>query len=107
MSGHKPFKVLRDRAVADPKRRNRIERYRRQMLAAIALGELRESKAVTQRELAEKIGVTQANVSRIEHEDDVHISTLQSYIEALGGKLQIRAVFPDEVVDVHLESDAG
>jgi hypothetical protein len=43
----------------------------------------------------------------VEHQDDLYLSTLRSYIEALGGELQIRAVFEDETVDLDVrESEA-
>ena len=45
--------------------------------------------------MAETLGVTQAKISRIEHEEDLYLSTLRGYIMALGGELEIHAVFPD------------
>ena len=50
---------------------------------------------MTQAKLADALGVNQGEVSKIEHRTDLYISTLAGYIEALGGKLEIRAVFPD------------
>jgi hypothetical protein len=41
------------------------------------------------------LGVNQGEVSKIEHRTDIYLSTLAGYVEALGGKLEIRAVFPD------------
>ena len=37
-------------------------------------------------------------MSRIEHEEDVYLSTLRNYVEALGRRLEIAAVFPDQVL---------
>jgi transcriptional regulator with XRE-family HTH domain len=50
---------------------------------------------MTQTKLAETLGVNQSEVSKIEHRTDVYISTLAEYVEALGGRLEIRAVFRD------------
>jgi hypothetical protein len=50
---------------------------------------------MTQQGVARVLNVFQANVSRIEHEEDVYLSTLRAYVAALGGELQINAVFPD------------
>ena len=36
-----------------------------------------------------------SEISRIENRTDVYVSTLASYVEAMGGRLEIRAVFPD------------
>jgi transcriptional regulator with XRE-family HTH domain len=55
---------------------------------------------VAQREVAETLNVTQANVSRIEHEEDLYLSTLRAYVAALGGDLELRAVFPERTVTI-------
>lgn len=74
---------------------------KRAMLAAQRLSGMRERRSMTQREVADALAVSQANVSRIEHEDDLYLSTLRAYVEALGGTLDINARFPDgEVIKV-------
>ncbi len=45
-------------------------------------------------------GKTQANVSRIEREEDVYLSTLRKYVQALGGRLELCPGFPDETVSL-------
>ena len=50
---------------------------------------------MTQVRLAEVLGVNQGEISKIEHRTDFYVSTLAGYVEALGGKLEIRAIFPD------------
>ena len=54
---------------------------------ALALAEMRRSRGVTQKQLAETMHVSQANISRIEHGEDAQLSTIQRYISALGGHL--------------------
>ena len=83
---------------ADPVRRSRVDDYKHAMREAVVLAQLRESRAVTQQELAGALEVSQPNVSRIEHQDDLFLSTLRSYVEALGGRLELRAVFDDETL---------
>ena len=65
---------------------------------------MREDSAITQRQVAEILGVTQANISRIEREGDIYLSTLRKYMEALGGRLEISAVFPEKTVTLALPS---
>lgn len=96
----KKFSTLSAPLKADPRQRERIEQQKRAIVTVLALGRLRESRAMTQRELADKMAVSQANISRIEHEEDVYISTLWSYVEALGGRLALRAVFADGSIDI-------
>jgi transcriptional regulator with XRE-family HTH domain len=65
------------------------------MEAAVALADLRESKGTTQVELANRLGVHQGNVSRLERRDDLYLSTLREYVKALGGELRLVVEFPD------------
>jgi len=55
---------------------------------------LRKVSQQTQDDLALAMGVGQGTVSRIEKRRDMLVSTLQHYVEGMGGKLQILAVFP-------------
>jgi len=83
----------------DPARRANIERHRREAIAEIVeytLGELRKRQNMTQTELAEALGITQPTVSSLEHAGNVELATLQSYIQAMGGTLEVAAVFGEE-----------
>jgi predicted transcriptional regulator len=96
----KKFKDLRAAIKADPVRRERIKQQKRAIETALDLGRLREERAATQRDIAAKMAVSQANVSRIEHEDDIYLSTLRGYVEALGGQLVLQAVFADATIEI-------
>lgn len=65
------------------------------MQAALELNELRRARKLTQEELAERLGIRQANVSKMERRVDMHVSTLRDVVEAMGGELHIIAHFPD------------
>jgi hypothetical protein len=45
--------------------------------------------------MAELLGVKQENISRMERRADLLLSTMSSYIEAMGGKLKLVAEFPE------------
>lgn len=64
------------------------------------LRQLREARALSQVEMAEKLQINQAAVSKLERRTDMYLSTLRSYIEAMGGKLEIVACFPDKAVRI-------
>ncbi len=100
MSGHKPFKQLRDQLESTPTGRAAIARERQLVRDLLALHKLRETRGVTQVALARAWDTSQTNVSRVEHEQDIYVSTLRSYIEALGGVLEFRAVFPDQTIQL-------
>jgi hypothetical protein len=56
----------------------------------------------TQTRLAEVLEMDQGNISKLEKRTDMYLSTLRSYVEAMGGVLEIRAVFPDGEVKIDL-----
>lgn len=91
-----PTRKFRELVDAMPvERQQKVADRVRQSLASMPLEEIRKARQLTQSKLAETLGVNQGEVSKIEHRTDVYLSTLAGYVEALGGKLEIRAVFPD------------
>lgn len=61
----------------------------------VRLAELRQSRGLSQGELAERAGVGQANISRIEGRGDIMVSTLARIVAAMGASLSVKARFPD------------
>ena len=77
-------------------RRKRIEARTREILAEeMSLSEVRKALSLTQVRLAESLGIGQEGVSRLEKRTDLLLSTLRSYVEAMGGELEIVARFPN------------
>ena len=67
----------------------------------MTLTELRKQVArVGQADMAEMLAVTQGYVSKLERRDDMMISNVIAYAEALGGDVEIRVRFGDRVVRV-------
>jgi predicted XRE-type DNA-binding protein len=89
---------IRKRRPLDADARERVDSLKRAMQLQVSLAELREQRGVSQAAVAEDLGTSRPNVSRIERETDVRLSTLERYVEALGGRLEIHAVFDDEDV---------
>ena len=89
-------KTLKEKmAGLTPERRQRIQSMAAEMMAEEAtLKDLRMAMALTQERLAETLNIRQENVSRIEKRNDLMLSTLQSYVQAMGGKLRLVAEFP-------------
>jgi len=90
MAGHKSY--LRERMSSE--RRARNEAAARQMQAEMLLAELRKHAEMTQSEVAAALGIKQPEVSRLEGEDDMQISTLARLVRALGGELEICVNLP-------------
>jgi transcriptional regulator with XRE-family HTH domain len=77
-------------------RRKKIEARASELIAReMTLRELRQAHKRTQERIAETLGIGQEGVSRLEKRSDLLLSTLRSYIEAMGGSLSIIAKFPD------------
>jgi transcriptional regulator with XRE-family HTH domain len=86
----------RIRKETDPERRKKISARAKEILAEeMTLCELRKAHKLTQERLAESLGIGQDQISRLEQRSDLLLSTLRSYIEAMGGSLTILAEFPD------------
>ncbi len=85
-----------------PERRRRIEEEAERLHQEyLTLQDLRKAKALTQTQLAETLGIRQSTVAQMEKRNDLLISTLRGYIEAIGGRLDLVVAFPDRV-PVHI-----
>ena len=94
----KSFKILQ--AKMAPRARARSQAMAKKMLAEMALKELREARQTTQVKLAKALRVNQAAVSKLERRTDMYISSLRSYVEAMGGRLDIVARFNEGSVKI-------
>ena len=90
------FSELREAVEARPGARERLVAKRIETLEEVRLYELRHAEAVSQAELAGRLDVTQGAACKLEHADDVRLSTLRRYLDALGARLGLVAVFDDE-----------
>jgi len=83
------------RAKMSPERRARNEAATKKIIEDMSLQKLRAARDLTQESLANVLEVQQSEVSKIERRADMYVSTLASYVKAMGGNLEIRAVFAD------------
>ena len=82
------------------KDRSEIKARSAKLLAELPLEQLRSARSLTQTNMAHLLGVNQSAVSKIEKRTDMYLSTLRSYVEAMGGSLEIQAVFPNGSVRI-------
>ncbi|HEV3089544.1 MAG TPA: XRE family transcriptional regulator [Candidatus Elarobacter sp.] len=83
------------RRELSPEREAQIQADIEAELARMKLPELRRARQLTQKTVADLLGIAQGDVSKLERRTDAYVATLRNYIEALGGKLRIMAEFPD------------
>ena len=96
----RPYGELR--AKMSPASRARAEKRAKEVLAEMPLCEVRHAREMTQKQLAEILRINQASVSKLERRTDMYISTLRNVIEAMGGQLEITAVFRDGAIRITL-----
>ena len=93
------FRTMRQEVLADPTFRAEVAREKA-IMAEIDLAAARQTSGMTQEAVAAQMGKTQENVSRIERQRDVRVSTLAQFIQAQGGELEINAVFSGKRVSL-------
>jgi hypothetical protein len=82
------------RRTMTPAQRRKAERQARRAVAEINMRQLREALKITQKDLGARMKLTQVAVSRLERRKNLNIRTLASYLQALGGRLELRAIVP-------------
>jgi hypothetical protein len=76
--------------------RRKIKTRAAQLIAEeMSLQDLRKAIGTTQTAIAKRLKVGQDAVSKLETRNDMYISTLRGFVEAMGGELQLVATFPD------------
>jgi transcriptional regulator with XRE-family HTH domain len=107
---------LRDVLATLPEdRRQRIARQRDEMLDEIdTLAELRRRAGKPQRAIAQQLGISQPAVSKLEHQTDMTLSALESYVDTLGGTVRVVIEVPGyppvmlrSLRDLDDDADAG
>ncbi|KAA8726595.1 helix-turn-helix domain-containing protein [Ewingella americana] len=96
------MKTLREAIAArSPESQARIKEMADEMILETGLQLLREEMQVSQKKLAELMGVSQPAITQIEQRgNDVKLATLKRYIEAMGGKLSLNVELPEGVGQV-------
>lgn len=96
MASHKKFSQLVDKMTPDRRARSdaRVKQIHREML----LAELRRHSGLTQEELAERLGISQPSLSKMESQEDMQIGTLQKIVGSLGGSLELVVHLPSGTV---------
>lgn len=86
----------RERLLRDPAARRAHQRLGEEIALRVEgrrakLRDVRRAVGLTQEQLAETLGMDQGEISRLEHRENVHLSTLSRFIEATGGELRLVA----------------
>jgi DNA-binding XRE family transcriptional regulator len=78
-----------------PARQKKVETRARELIAEeLTLQDIRKAQKLTQEQMATVLNIGQDSISRLEKRSDMMLSTMRSYIEAMGGSLELVARFP-------------
>ena len=103
MSGRHTFSDLTKDFT--PSRRGRVDNRKAELRAAMPLHELRRAREMTQKAVGKTLHVNQPAIAKLERRADMYVSNLRAYIEAMGGRLNIIAEFPQGAVTITNFSD--
>lgn len=98
MANHS-FNKLRPKM--SPEQLARAEMQAKDMMAEMLLSEIRKEVGLTQKDLAETMGIKQPSLSKLETQEDMQVSTLNRLVKALGGQLEIVAHMPNGDVRIN------
>jgi predicted transcriptional regulator len=82
----------RQRLMADPAFAADVAREN-VVMAQLDLARARRTTGMTQEDVAAVMRTSQENISRIERQRDVRVSTLVEFVRAQGGEIEITAIF--------------
>ena len=102
MTAKKTWKEISKPHRREPGEAEKIAAIKQAMIDVMALAELRQLRELSQNEVAETLGMSQPRVSKIERQEDLYLSTLAEYVRALGGELEVAAVFGEDRVLIGL-----
>ncbi len=101
----KPWRKIQDeRSKRSPEAREHTRQEANAGVVARRLSDLRKARHLSQEQLAVQLGLTQDNVSRLERRTDLHLSTLRRFIEALGGRIELRVHFDDDELEFNIDT---
>ncbi len=93
--------VRRQKPVSE----KRVAAYERVMDAEQLIAEARYRRGVSHAAITDALAVSERDGSDTTQEDDAYLSILGRYVEALGGYLEVRAVFPEEAITLLRQPD--
>lgn len=100
---------LVNRAMKDPELAEEVMKIRAKMdredtVYAESLSAMRKAARLTQEVVAQKLGMTQAGVSRLESQGDMFLSTFANYLEAVGSDPRIMITVAGQDIELDLRS---
>lgn len=95
--------AIREQATANPvAAAAEARRYAEITNRVQTLRAIRQARGLTQQQMSAQLDISQAEVSRMERRNNLHLATLARFIRATGGRLRITAVFDDQETEISI-----
>lgn len=85
----------------------RVMAYRRLMRAAERVSQARTKGGESQPKIEEALAASELSESEVHDEPDLYLTSLTRFVAALGGHVEVRAVFPEETITVRQDPAPG
>lgn len=105
MTRTKSFENLRRQIDADPGRRAHVEEYKCAIADATALADALEQRDAVRSEASGEPRARNDMAIVHQRQADRYLDALESYVAELGGRLEVRAVFPGSTVTLVASSE--
>jgi hypothetical protein len=93
-----PTRSWKDVLADQPVNETRVEIYKRLMEAQEVVAHALYRRGVSDAAVQEALDSADENLSEDERREDLYLSALSRYVETLGGRLEVRAIFDDEEI---------
>jgi adenosyl cobinamide kinase/adenosyl cobinamide phosphate guanylyltransferase len=91
----------------DPLNKTRVATYRRLMKAEERISEARHKRGESWEKIEKALAGSELSDAELETEDDIYLASLTRFVTAMGGHVEVRAVFPEETITVRRDPEAG
>jgi hypothetical protein len=84
----------------------RVATYKRLTDAEKRITDARRSRGESRETIGQALAGSELSDAELEAEDDIYLASLTRFVAALGGQVEVRAVFPEETITVRRDPDA-
>jgi hypothetical protein len=92
---------------ANPVNERRVAAYQRLLEAGEQISQARHRRGESWDTIEAARAASELSDAEVPVEPDLYLTTLTRFVAALGGHVEVRAVFPDETITVRRETDGG
>lgn len=100
-----PTRSWKDALSDEPVNEARAAIYEQLMDAQERIAQARHKRGVDHAVIRAALDQADEELSEDDRREDLYLASLAHYVRALGGKLEVRALFPDQAVVIRRDAD--